>query len=280
MSVTARKKVLPIIILLLIALISMFVVSGPASSVEFHRSTIATLEEKQATVLGLSAAAMTASVLVSAIPSDVGTPVSEKLADLSTGFLLALGAILLEKYLLTITGMVTFSILIPIACVLGILHVLFDWKSLKQVAIKLTAFGLLIFLVTPASVQISNLIDSTYQTSIEATMEAAEDAAAESGSGAEKEEGSGLSGIVSGIADGVTGAVSGITDAAGQYLNHFIEALAVMLVTCCVIPILVLLSFVWFAKILLSVELPVSFTGLHRGMKGALFGKKAKADEL
>lgn len=37
-------------------------------------------------------------------------------------------------------------------------------------------------------------------------------------------------------------------------LNRFVEAVAVMLITSCVIPILVLLVFFWLIKILLDVD--------------------------
>ena len=38
-------------------------------------------------------------------------------------------------------------------------------------------------------------------------------------------------------------------------MNRFLEALAVMLVTSCVIPVLVLLFFVWFVKAMFSAPL-------------------------
>ena len=60
-----REKIqgnyLAILIPLLIALISVFVLSGPASSPEFHKDSLAELEEKQTTVLELSAASAAAS---------------------------------------------------------------------------------------------------------------------------------------------------------------------------------------------------------------------------
>ena len=43
--------------------------------------------------------------------------------------------------------------------------------------------------------------------------------------------------------------------------NDFLEALAVMLVTSCIIPILVLLSFVWLAKTLLSIQIQIPLPG-------------------
>ena len=270
MKEVLQKKTLFVVIPLLIALLSVFVLSGPASSPDLHGSTLAALEEKQTTVLELSAASAAASAAITLIPGDVATPIADKLADLSSHFLLVLCAVFLEKYLLTITGTVTFSFLIPVSC---LLYVLYDWKSLRLLAARLTAFGLLIFLVIPASVYVSDLIEDSYQASIEATIETARDAAAELESESET-AGEGEKGFFSGLISTVTDGVSGITDKVGEMVNRFMEALAVMLVTCCAIPVLVLLSFLWFAKILLSVELPVSYSGIHHGLKDRLFRKK------
>ena len=221
----------------------------------------------------MSAASAAASAAITLIPGDVATPIADKLADLSSHFLLVLCAVFLEKYLLTITGTVTFSFLIPVSCLLYVLYVLFDWKSLRLLAARLTAFGLLIFLVIPASVYVSDLIEDSYQASIEATIETARDAAAELESESET-AGEGEKGFFSGLISTVTDGVSGITDKVGEMVNRFMEALAVMLVTCCAIPVLVLLSFLWFAKIMLSVELSVSYSGIHHGLKDRLFRKK------
>lgn len=237
MKEVLQKKTLFVVIPLLIALLSVFVLSGPASSPDLHGSTLAALEEKQTTVLELSAASAAASAAITLIPGDVATPIADKLADLSSHFLLVLCAVFLEKYLLTITGTVTFSFLIPVSCLLYVLYVLFDWKSLRLLAARLTAFGLLIFLVIPASVYVSDLIEDSYQASIEATIETARDAAAELESESET-AGEGEKGFFSGLISTVTDGVSGITDKVGEMVNRFMEALAVMLVTCCAIPVL------------------------------------------
>ena len=276
MKEVLQKKTLFVVIPLLIALLSVFVLSGPASSPDLHGSTLAALEEKQTTVLELSAASAAASAAITLIPGDVATPIADKLADLSSHFLLVLCAVFLEKYLLTITGTVTFSFLISSPMVdLGSLVLLMGIFGAKVavLAARLTAFGLLIFLVIPASVYVSDLIEDSYQASIEATIETARDAAAELESESET-AGEGEKGFFSGLISTVTDGVSGITDKVGEMVNRFMEALAVMLVTCCAIPVLVLLSFLWFAKILLSVELPVSYSGIHHGLKDRLFRKK------
>lgn len=267
-----QKKTLWIVIAAVVALVSFFVVAGPASSVAFHQKTLDMLEEKQTTVLELSAASTAASAAITLIPGDVATPVANELAGLSSHFMMVLCAIFLEKYLLTITGTVTFSILIPLACGLFILYLLFDWKSVYTLAAKLFLFGILIFSVIPASVYVSNLIEDTYQSSIQATIETAKETTETIKNEAETEEDEDqkegfFSGLISNVTNGVSNAVTGITDKAGEMVNSFIEALAVMVITCCVIPVLVLLSFVWFAKILLAVDLPFSYGGMHSQMK-------------
>lgn len=282
METIVSKKILPIIALLLAALISFFLISGYASSAEFHQNTLAALEEKQTTVLELSAASAAASAAITLIPGDAATPIADKLADLSSHFLLVLCAIFLEKYLLTITGTVTFSLLIPVSCLLCILYILFGWKSLCQIAAKLTIFGFLIVLVIPSSVYLSDMIEDTYQSSIEETLETAKETTAEieSTANSEETEDQGFwAGIISSVTNGVSNVIADITDRAGAMVNNFLEALAVMLVTCCAIPILVLLSFVWFAKVLLSVDLPISYSGIHRGLTGKIFTKRQKVSQ-
>ena len=53
-----------------------------------------------------------------------------------------------------------------------------------------------------------------------------------------------------------TGAATAAVGQLKTVLNRFIEALAVMLVTSCLIPILVLLFFAWLVKLMLGIELP------------------------
>ena len=74
MEENRSSKFLFIIVPLLIALVSMFLLSGPLSSPEFHGESLAALEEKQATVLELSAASAAASAAITLIPGDTATP--------------------------------------------------------------------------------------------------------------------------------------------------------------------------------------------------------------
>lgn len=251
------KKILKTVIPILVALVSIFLVSKYAASPEFHAKSIEALDEKKTTVMELTAASTAASAAITLLPGDAATPIAEKLADLSGYFLIVLCAILLEKYLLTITGFATFSMLVPAACVLISANTFLKNDAVKCLAKRMILFGLAIFLAVPTSVKVSDLIETTYQASIESTITAAKEATEEieaTSKDAEKNE----SGFLSSILDKVQNGVSDLTKRVQNLLNNFIEALAVMLVTSCVIPIVVLLFFVWLIKILFGAMVPAS----------------------
>ena len=94
-----RKQIIKIVIPLIIALLSVFVFARFTTSTEYHAKTIQSLNEKKTTVMELTAASTAASAAITLIPGDTGTPIAEKLADLSSYFLVVLCALFLEKYL-------------------------------------------------------------------------------------------------------------------------------------------------------------------------------------
>lgn len=247
---------LKVAVLLAIALVSMFGVSKWATSTETHAGTIEALDDKRTTVMELTAASTAASAAITMIPGDIGTPIADKLADLTSCFLLVVCAIYLEKYLVTIVGYAAFMILIPGACLLLIADVFIKSDGCKKLAAKLALFGLVIFFAIPTSVKVSNLIEATYSTSIETTLESAKDSAQsldENTETDEEQEQGFFDGLVSSVQNGVTAATTEVENV----LNNFIEALAVMIVTSCVIPVLVLFFFVWLVKILLGVDIHI-----------------------
>ena len=290
-----KQKCITAAVLLLVAILSITVVGKYVSAPENHQKTIASLDEKKQTVMELTAASTVTSALITLLPGDTATPIAEKMADVSGYLLVVLCAIYLEKYLVTITGYVAFTYLIPIACGLWMLNLIFANATVRKLAAKLAVFGLAISLVVPASVKISDLIGDTYQAQIEATIEDARDTqnilensgvvddtnatettgidAAGTVTGNVQEKDNNNSGSVSNIFDWAKDAISGAKDSVVNVvenvtvstedlvqkvensLNHFIEAVAVMIITSCVIPMLVLLLFFWMVKIVLDVDL-------------------------
>ena len=65
------------------------------------------------------------------------------------------------------------TLFIPAACVLFAGNLILENRSIGRLARRLLAFGICIFLVVPASVKLSDLIDNTYHAQIEMTLEEA-----------------------------------------------------------------------------------------------------------
>ena len=304
-----KKKCILLATWLLIGILSFTVVGKYAAAPESHQATITSLDEKKNTVLELTMAATATSAVITLLPGDIGTPIAEKVADLSGYLLIVLCAIFLEKYLVTITGYAAFKIFIPAACVLFATNLFVSNRSLDRLARKLLVFGICIFLVVPSSVKISDLIEHTYQAQIEATLEEAKgtekllennaesEAADHASSSAaldnqtdqsqqtteqsqqtteqsqqitgQSQQTTEISGFwqkakdaLSGAKDSVASAVENVTLSSEELvqkvetsLSHFVEAVAVMLITSCVIPLLVLFVFFWLIKILVDVDL-------------------------
>ena len=274
-----QKKILFALIPIVIALLSFFVIARFTSSTEFNAKTIQSLDDKKTIVMELAAASTAASAAITLIPGDVGTPIANKLADLSSYILIVFSAIYLEKYLVTITGYAAFKILVPIACVFFSGYLLWRKEILRVVAQKFLLFGLAVYLVIPASVKVADMIETTYASSIESTIETAkqttdeiesetgesgqvddkssnEESQSDSDSDSKENAGGFFSGLFNKVQEGVSTATANVENV----LNNFIEALAILLVTSCLIPILVLIFFVWLVKMLLglNIDIPTS----------------------
>ena len=132
-----KQKCITAAVLLLVAILSITVVGKYVSAPENHQKTIASLDEKKQTVMELTAASTVTSALITLLPGDTATPIAEKMADVSGYLLVVLCAIYLEKYLVTITGYVAFTYLIPIACGLWMLNLIFANATVRKLAAKL-----------------------------------------------------------------------------------------------------------------------------------------------
>ena len=235
-----QKKILFALIPIVIALLSFFVIARFTSSTEFNAKTIQSLDDKKTTVMELAAASTAASAAITLIPGDVGT---------------------------------------PIACVFFSGYLLWRKEILRVVAQKFLLFGLAVYLVIPASVKVADMIETTYASSIESTIETAkqttdeiESETGESGqvddkssneksqSDSDSDSKENAGGFFSGLFHKVQEGVSTATANVKNVLNNFIEALAILLVTSCLIPILVLIFFVWLVKMLLglNIDIPTS----------------------
>ena len=258
-------RVVAIMVCIIIACISFFGLAKSYSSPEskINKETIKYLDEKKTTALELSASATAVSTLITLAPGDDGTPVANKLMDLAGYFLIVVSAIYLEKYLLTILGALTFKWLIPVSMLA--LAVYFGGKKelFWKIGVKIFIFGLAIYAVIPVSVHVSKMIYSTYQESIDATIDEANDLADESEASKDEDKDSkdskkskdSESSFIDKAKDAVNSVKNTLSVTANSVknmVNKFIDGLAVLIVTTCLIPVLVIVFFIWLVKLVLG----------------------------
>lgn len=247
------KNVIITVVLLVVAILSITVISKYATSAEVHSSSITALDDKKMTAMELTAGVAATSTAISALPGDAATPIAEQVSDLTNPLLLVVCAIYLEKFLLTTIGYIAFDFLIPFACLLGIIYIFSCKEVAKALAIKLGVFALAISMVIPVSIKVTQLIETTFEESINQTYETAGKVTDEAEKSSEEEDTNAFADFLKGIGEGV----SNLAENAKNALSVFIDAIAVLIITTCVIPIVVILFFLWIIKIIFGIRINI-----------------------
>lgn len=275
-----------ITVLLAIALLVSFCALRPHySTVDAWSHEIEVIDAKKSNVLALTTSAVALSASISAIPDDTGTPVAEQLAQMAGNLGIVLAVLYLEKYLLTIFGLVAFGGLVPAACVLFALAMwahgrLSTGHALYVLGLRLLILAVIAVSVVPASVWVTERIDETYQASSEEAQAAAEAKDTAKASKKSKKSSSKKSEnktIVESLLEGVsnltttvTEGLKSVTDDVVSKVTDLIEGAIVMIVTSCVIPILVLAVFLWMGHVLLGIDVSRPSHYLARRLRAPL----------
>ena len=250
-------------VLLLGALLSGGLLSEHFSSPETYAHQIEQLDAKRDTVIKLATSSSAASMAISMIPGDVGMPIANQLADLSKDFTIVLAAILLEKYLLTTLGFVAFGVVAPICLVACAVATLMPrdsnvWQLVYANALKVLVVSVVVWGSIPASVFVTDRIEDTYEASIAEAIDSASQIgdAVGSAEAEEPEMSEGWRSQFFGFVSNPVGTISAVSEElvskAQATLSSYIEGLAVMVVTACVIPALTPIFALWVTKLLLS----------------------------
>lgn len=269
------KIIIAILIVIVVGIVSFFGLGTHYSDPATYEKTIQTLEEKESAVVAMTASAAAVSTGLAAIPGDATDPIANELADLSSTFMIIVAAILLEKYLLTLSGALAFKILIPLACALIIAYIITRRELFVKAAGRLAIFGICLVLLVPVSTYVTNVIDETHDISTSINIEKANDFADDLQKNADKEDS-----VVKKWISKFSGGMKGIISKANAILENFINATAILIITSCVIPLLTLWLMIWLMRTILglNIKLPTGkLKAFARG--GSKVRKKALGKE-
>lgn len=244
------KKILMVLLCLTLALVSVFVIAKRATDPQSYKNTIQSIDDKKATVMGITTATITASTALAAIPGDATTPIANQIMDMGSYLLIVVCALVLEKSLLTVLGYLAFNILVPGACLLFAISIFVKRNILRVLSLKIVVFAVVISTIIPFSLKISDLIYESNQSMVTELNDEVEKMDDSKESDKEKN-------WWESFTDKIKDGVANVGEKAKQLVNNFIDVIALFIITYCAIPIIIFLIVIWFVKFLFNIKIPV-----------------------
>ena len=177
LSTNHAKLAVKILVLLLVAAISFFYAASWISDTEFVKDSLESVEQSNQTVMAFSAATLSTSLAITALPDDFATPLAESLADMNVYFIAILVVLLLEKILIIYGIKLTFGLLIPCACIIAAIAFTSEKNFLQSFAVRLCILGLSVAFVVPCSTHITKYVVADLTAYVEETISETENGA-------------------------------------------------------------------------------------------------------
>ena len=171
------RLVIQVLLLLLMAAVSVFFATDWVSDTGFVQESLESVEESSRTVMKFSAATLSASLAISALPDDFATPLAEHLADMNDYFIAILIVLFLEKILIQYGIQLAFAIMIPCACVAAGLAIITGKRFLMNFAVRFCALSLVAAFVVPCSTHLTSYVAADLTEYVETTIQETEDGA-------------------------------------------------------------------------------------------------------
>lgn len=281
-----KRKIIIIGILIFTMLLSIFVAPLVVDKLHIIDEAEKTLDGKKDTVVAVTATSATISVAVAAIPGDSTTPLANQIAELDIFFIIVLIAIYLLKILLVVSTSLSFKLLFPATCLLFATYLLSNNNYFKNLAIKILIFGLVVFLTVPISVGTMNVVDTALRTQEKIETIAIEDKT-DSPIEKENEDKNWWSNFWDDVTDKVKDATDNVVNAtkemyqkAKDKFSELVDIVASLIITCCVIPLLVIVFLAWILKMLFGINISSKnvYSKLHNKMSKAFINRTKNID--
>ena len=205
-----------------------------------------------------SAATLSTSLAISALPDDFATPLADSLADMNIYFIAILVMLHFEQLLIRYGVKLAFAIAIPVACGIGILSILLKKELLKGIAARVAVLGLAVALVVPCSTHITNYIAADLTAYVENTIADTED-------GGDKlneamEGGTEEQTMFEKLSDLFQTAINDMSNLMTHFQNTIrkcMNSIAILILTNCLMPIVNFFILKWILKETFHIAIPM-----------------------
>nr|MBR4280170.1 hypothetical protein [Clostridia bacterium] len=227
--------------LILLMVFSTTVLSPYFSNPQTHSDSLAVIKECKEQATAISLTVTLASTAITMLSDDVGTPIANELSEFSTPLMIIVCILYFEQYLLTAMETLAFSILIPVACLFFILSLHLRRSSLQVIGYKFLLIALLCAVAIPASAHLTILIRETFAESINTVYAQIDEI------GAHFSEMLNASDFWKSITSFASG-IGEILEFFKSALGLLIDAVAILLLTSCIVPVITVVLFIWCIK--------------------------------
>lgn len=264
---SAKHAVLAIKVLSLslVAALSFFAAASALPESAFVRDSLESIEDSSSTVMRFSAASLSASLAISALPDDFATPLADSLADMNFYFVAILVVLFLEKILIRYGIQAAFAILIPLACLVGVLFIVTRRNLLRSLAIRLCVLALAVAFVVPCSTRITGVVASDLTDYVHETIEETEGGAGKLHEAMESDGGDKT--MFEKLSDLFQTAIRDISDLMLHFQNTIrrcMNSIAILILTNCLMPLLTFFVLKWILRELFQIAIPLPPLGERR----------------
>ena len=257
LSTKNAKKIISILALLILAAFSFFFMAKWVSAGDYVNYSMEQVEKNSDTVMAFEAAALSASLAISAMPDDFGSSYAEAFTDMNIFFVLILIMLLIEKLLLIFGFKFAFSVAVPLACILTVITIVTKKDGFKVFAARFCVLGLAVALAVPASTYITDIVATDLNNYVEQTIAETNDGAEKiSLATADENDSETVFEKMSGL---FSTAIEGVKDLM-QYFQNMITkcmySIAIMLLKTMVMPIVTFLFLRWVMQETVHIIVP------------------------
>ena len=259
LSEKTAKTVLHILVPALIGVICYFILSRFVPNMGFVKESLASIQHNMDTVTKFAGATLSSSLAVSMLPGDLGTPLANELAGMDKYFVFIMIVLFVER-LLVLKGIeIAFTWVISVACAVYVAGFLTRKDLIRNFGYKLAILALAIILVVPCSTHIADSVAKDYMAYVDETITMTEEGAAKVNNEVEENgnEDSGIWDKITGLVDSAKSGVEGMVDYFKDMIKKCINAIAILIITSFIIPILTFIFFKWLLQELFSVNVPM-----------------------
>lgn len=216
-----------------------------------HAGSLQNLDDKKTVVTTLSAITAGAATALAAVPDDSTTPVADQLAELAGySFIISL-IILIEKYILVLSGMLSFRFIFPASFLLLIAYFGGSKPMFMRMGLRLMLLGLCLMLMIPVSLSLDGFIDATFDTSRSVRVVMHEEKILDEAELTEETENASIFEAAGKFFSDLFNRATHLGEEAIQLFNNFVDAFVALTVKNFVVPVLTFLLLYSVSKYLL-----------------------------